>query len=67
MDPFLTIAAQVHNFFKYDLIDLPPEMAGKILRIEVQISTLEPLSWLARQSRLLLEIDRSIIPMFLVN
>jgi menaquinone-specific isochorismate synthase len=49
MDPFLTIAAQVHNFFKYDLIDLPPEMAGKILRIEVQISTLEPLSWLARQ------------------
>jgi menaquinone-specific isochorismate synthase len=49
MDHYLTIAAQVQNFFKYDLIALPPEMVGKVLRIEVQISTLEPLSWLARQ------------------
>ena len=49
MDLYLKIATQIQNFFKYDAIDLPPEMEGKILRVEVPIPSLEPLSWLARQ------------------
>jgi menaquinone-specific isochorismate synthase len=49
MDLYLNIATQIQNFFKYDLICLPLEMAGKIIRIEGQISDLEPLSWLGRQ------------------
>ena len=49
MDFYLKIATELQKFFKEDLIDLPPTMAGKILRVEVQIATLEPLSWLARQ------------------
>ncbi len=49
MDLYLKIATQIQNFFKYDLIYLPPEMEGKILRVEVQLSTLKPLSWLAQQ------------------
>jgi menaquinone-specific isochorismate synthase len=49
MDLYLKIATQIQNFFKYDLICLPLELAGKIVRVEVQISSLEPLSWLGRQ------------------
>jgi menaquinone-specific isochorismate synthase len=49
MDLYLNIATQIQNFFKYDLICLPLEMAGKIVRIEVRISNLEPLSWLGQQ------------------
>jgi menaquinone-specific isochorismate synthase len=50
MDLYLKIATQIQNFFKYDAIDLPLEMEGKFLRIEVPIPSLEPLSWLARQN-----------------
>jgi menaquinone-specific isochorismate synthase len=50
MDLYLKITTQIQNFFKYDLVCLPPELEGKILRVEVQIPTLEPLSWLARQN-----------------
>ncbi|WP_373538457.1 isochorismate synthase MenF [Chamaesiphon sp.] len=50
MDFYLKIATEIQKFFKEDLIDLPPAMAGKILRVEVQIATLEPLNWLARQT-----------------
>jgi menaquinone-specific isochorismate synthase len=49
MDFCLKIATELRKFFKEDLIDLPPAMAGKILRVEVQVATQEPLSWLARQ------------------
>jgi menaquinone-specific isochorismate synthase len=49
MDLYLKIAAQIQNFFKYDPIYLPAEIEGKVLRIEVQIPTVEPLNWLARQ------------------
>ena len=49
MDFYLKIATELQKFFKEDLIDLPPAMAGKILRVEVPIAALEPLSWLARQ------------------
>jgi menaquinone-specific isochorismate synthase len=49
MDLYLKIATQIQNFFQYDLMYIPLEMEGKILRVEVQISTLEPLNWLARQ------------------
>jgi menaquinone-specific isochorismate synthase len=49
MDLDLKIAAQIQHFFKYDLIYLPSAMEGKILRVEVEIPSLEPLSWLARQ------------------
>ncbi len=47
---YLKIADRVQHFFKYDRIALPPSMAGKILRLEVQIPSVEPLSWLARQT-----------------
>ena len=49
MDFYLKIATQIQNFFKYDLVSLPPELAEKILRVEVEIPRLEPLSWLAQQ------------------
>jgi menaquinone-specific isochorismate synthase len=49
MDLYLKIATQIQNFFQDDLISLPLEMEGKILRVEIQIPTLEPLNWLARQ------------------
>jgi menaquinone-specific isochorismate synthase len=49
VDLYLNIATQIQNFFKYDLIDLPAEMQGKIIRIEVPIDRLEPLSWLEHQ------------------
>ena len=49
MDLYLKIATQLQNFFKYDLIYLPIELQGKIIRIEVQLPELEPLNWLGRQ------------------
>ncbi len=49
-DLYLKIATQIRHFFKYDYLDLPLEIEGKILRIEVQVSVLSPLSWLDRQS-----------------
>ncbi len=48
-DLYLKIATQIRHFFKSDLHDLPLEIEGKILRIEVRIPSVEPLSWLARQ------------------
>lgn len=48
-DLYLKIATKIRHFFKYELSDLPLEIEGKILRVEVQIPTLEPLNWLARQ------------------
>jgi menaquinone-specific isochorismate synthase len=50
MDLYLKIATQIQNFFKYESIDLPLAIEGKILRVEVQIPNLEPLNWLARQT-----------------
>ncbi len=49
-DLSLKIATQIRDFFKYDLTNLPLEIEGKILRVEVQIPTVEPLSWLAKQT-----------------
>ena len=49
-DLYLKIASQIQHFFRNDLNDLPAETAGKFLRIVVQISQLEPLNWLARQT-----------------
>jgi menaquinone-specific isochorismate synthase len=49
MDLYLKIATQIKQFFKHDAIDLPLEIEGKILRIEVPIPNIEPLNWLARQ------------------
>ncbi|WP_295619409.1 isochorismate synthase MenF [Chamaesiphon sp. GL140_3_metabinner_50] len=49
MDLYLKIATQIKQFFKHDAIELPLEIEGKILRIEVPIPQVEPLSWLARQ------------------
>jgi menaquinone-specific isochorismate synthase len=48
-DLYLKIATQMRHFFECDLHDLPPEIEGKILRVEVQIPPAAPLSWLARQ------------------
>jgi menaquinone-specific isochorismate synthase len=48
-DLYLKIATQIRHFFEHDLLNLPLEIEGKILRIEVQIPPLAPLSWLARQ------------------
>jgi menaquinone-specific isochorismate synthase len=50
MDFYLKLATQIQNFFKYDLVCLPSELTGKVLRVEVQIPSLEPLSWLAAQN-----------------
>ena len=49
MDFYLKLATQIQNFFKHDLVVLPSGLAGKVLRVEVQIPSLEPLSWLAAQ------------------
>jgi menaquinone-specific isochorismate synthase len=49
-DLYLKIATQLRHFFKYEFQNLPLEIAGKILQVEVQIPNLEPLSWLAKQS-----------------
>jgi menaquinone-specific isochorismate synthase len=49
MDLYLKIASQIKQFFQHDAIDLPLEIEGKILRIEVPIPQIEPLNWLARQ------------------
>ena len=48
MDLYLKIATQIKQFFKHDAI-APLEIEGKILRIEVPIPHIDPLSWLARQ------------------
>ena len=50
MDLSLHLAAQIQNFFKYDLISLPLSMQAKIVRIEVQIPELDPLHWLGQQT-----------------
>jgi menaquinone-specific isochorismate synthase len=50
MDLYLKIATQIQNFFKSESLELPLEIEGKILRIEIQIPNLEPLSWLSRQT-----------------
>jgi menaquinone-specific isochorismate synthase len=50
MDFYLKLVAQIQNFFKHDLVFLRSELEGKILRLEVQIPSLEPLSWLAAQN-----------------
>ncbi len=49
MDLYLKIATQIKQFFQHDAIDLPLEIEGKILRIEVPIPDIAPLNWLARQ------------------
>jgi menaquinone-specific isochorismate synthase len=48
-DLYLKIATEIKHFFQNDLQDLPLEVAGKFLRIEVKIPHLEPLSWLSKQ------------------
>jgi menaquinone-specific isochorismate synthase len=48
-DLYLKIATQIRHFFKSDLHNLPLEIEGKILRVEVRIPMVEPLSWLAIQ------------------
>jgi menaquinone-specific isochorismate synthase len=49
-DLYLKIATQLRHFFKYEFQNIPLEVAGKILQLEVPIPNLEPLSWLAKQS-----------------
>jgi menaquinone-specific isochorismate synthase len=49
MDLDLKIATQIKHFFKSDPI-VPSAMEGKMLRVEVQLPSLEPLGWLARQT-----------------
>lgn len=48
MDLYLKIASQIKQFFEHNAI-VPLEIEGKILRIEVPIPHIEPLSWLTRQ------------------
>jgi menaquinone-specific isochorismate synthase len=48
MDLYLKIATQIQYFFQHAPID-PLAIEGKILRVEVEIPTVEPLNWLARQ------------------
>ncbi len=50
MDLYLKIATQIENFFKCESRDLPLEMAGKVLRVDISIPQREPLTWLARQT-----------------
>ncbi|WP_310488963.1 isochorismate synthase [Chamaesiphon sp. VAR_69_metabat_338] len=50
MDLYLKIATQIQSFFKEESRDLPPAMAGKVLRVDVAIPTIAPLTWLARQT-----------------
>ena len=49
-DLYLKIATQIKHFFEYDLNNFPLEMEGKILRVEFEISGLDPLNWLAKQT-----------------
>ncbi len=48
-DLALKIATEIKHFFQNDLHDLPLEIDGKFLRIEVKITQLEPLNWLLKQ------------------
>jgi menaquinone-specific isochorismate synthase len=48
-DLYLKIATEIKHFFQNDLHDLPLEIEGKFLRVEVKIPQLEPLNWLAKQ------------------
>ncbi len=48
MDLYLKIATQIKSFFNAEQL-VPLAIEGKILRIEVRVSNLEPLNWLARQ------------------
>ncbi len=48
-DLYLKIATEIKHFFQNDLHDLPPEIDGKFLRVEVKIPQLEPLNWLLKQ------------------
>jgi menaquinone-specific isochorismate synthase len=48
-DLYLKIATQIRHFFECDLLNLPLEIEGKILRIEVKIPPSSPLVWLSRQ------------------
>jgi menaquinone-specific isochorismate synthase len=48
-DLYLKIATEIKHFFQNDLHDLPLEIGGKFLRIEVKIPQLEPLNWLSNQ------------------
>jgi menaquinone-specific isochorismate synthase len=50
MDLYLKIATQIQSFFKYESPDLPRSMTGKVLRVDVAIPTIAPLTWLAHQS-----------------
>jgi menaquinone-specific isochorismate synthase len=48
-DLYLKIATEIKHFFQNDLHDLPLEIDGKFLRIEIKIPQLEPLNWLLKQ------------------
>jgi menaquinone-specific isochorismate synthase len=48
-DLYLKIATEIKHFFQNDLHDLPLEIDGKFVRIEVKIPQLEPLNWLLKQ------------------
>jgi menaquinone-specific isochorismate synthase len=48
-DLSLKIATEIKHFFQNDLHDLPLEIDGKFLRVEVKIPPLEPLNWLLKQ------------------
>jgi menaquinone-specific isochorismate synthase len=47
---YLEIVTKLQHFFESDLTNFPLEIEGKILRVEVPVDGLSPLSWLARQS-----------------
>jgi menaquinone-specific isochorismate synthase len=47
---YLEIVTKLQHFFESDLTNFPLEIEGKILRVEVPVDGLYPLSWLARQS-----------------
>jgi menaquinone-specific isochorismate synthase len=47
---YLEIVTKLQHFFESDLSNFPLEIEGKILRVEVPVTGLDPLSWLARQS-----------------
>ncbi len=49
-DLYLKIATQLRHFFQYTLKDLPLGLEDRILRVEVKIPQLEPLTWLAQQA-----------------
>jgi menaquinone-specific isochorismate synthase len=47
---YLEIVTKLQHFFESDLPNFPLEIEGKILRVEVPVTGLDPLIWLARQS-----------------